>query len=160
MAIQKNADNYDAASGGKWDLRSLKLHMISQYVEREGARQPAPAPVLLLLLLRPPPTTATAAAAATPPPPDQLTPPPRYGVDAVDNLFWNIQMIILRSLFAVQPVMINDKHCFELYGYVEREMRCCCCCYYSCCAAGRLRARHHDCTACTTTTTFSNPLTN
>ena len=26
-------------------------------------------------------------------------------------------MIIVRSLFAVQPVMIHDKHCFELYGY-------------------------------------------
>ena len=26
-------------------------------------------------------------------------------------------MIILRSLLAVQQVMINDKHCFELYGY-------------------------------------------
>ena len=28
-----------------------------------------------------------------------------------------IQMIILRSLLAVQQVMISDKHCFELYGY-------------------------------------------
>ena len=26
-------------------------------------------------------------------------------------------MIILRSLLAVQQVMISDKHCFELYGY-------------------------------------------
>jgi tubulin polyglutamylase TTLL9 len=26
-------------------------------------------------------------------------------------------MIILRALLAVQHVMINDKHCFELYGY-------------------------------------------
>ena len=26
-------------------------------------------------------------------------------------------MIILRSLLAVQPVMINDRHCYELYGY-------------------------------------------
>jgi tubulin polyglutamylase TTLL9 len=41
----------------------------------------------------------------------------RYGVERVDALFWEIQMIILRSLLAVQHVMINDKHCFELYGY-------------------------------------------
>ena len=70
VAIQKTADNYDARSGGKWDLRSLKLHMTG-----------------------------------------------RWGVEAVDRCFWNIQMIIVRSLFAVQPVMIHDKHCFELYGY-------------------------------------------
>jgi len=41
----------------------------------------------------------------------------RYGVERVDALFWEIQMIILRSLLAVQHVMIADKHCFELYGY-------------------------------------------
>ena len=26
-------------------------------------------------------------------------------------------MLVIRSLICVQPVMINDKHCFELYGY-------------------------------------------
>lgn len=26
------------------------------------------------------------------------------------------QNLIIRSLLAVQPAMINDKHCFELYG--------------------------------------------
>ena len=26
-------------------------------------------------------------------------------------------MICVRSLLAVQKIMINDKHCFELYGY-------------------------------------------
>jgi tubulin polyglutamylase TTLL9 len=41
----------------------------------------------------------------------------RYGVERVDALFWEMQMIILRALLAVQHVMINDKHCFELYGY-------------------------------------------
>lgn len=41
----------------------------------------------------------------------------RYGADRVDGLFWEIQLIILRSLLAVQPVMISDRHCFELYGY-------------------------------------------
>eukprot|EP01042_Synura_sphagnicola_P001347 gene1347-1530_t len=41
----------------------------------------------------------------------------RYGIEKVDALFWDMQMIILRALLAVQPVMINDRHCFELYGY-------------------------------------------
>ena len=41
----------------------------------------------------------------------------RYGIERVDQLFWDIQMIIVRSLVAVKEVMINDKHCFELYGY-------------------------------------------
>eukprot|EP01039_Chlorochromonas_danica_P003550 gene3550-3887_t len=41
----------------------------------------------------------------------------KYGMERIDALFWEIQMIILRSLLAVQPIMISDKHCFELYGY-------------------------------------------
>ena len=31
VAIQKTADNYDERLGGKWDLRSLKLFLISKY---------------------------------------------------------------------------------------------------------------------------------
>jgi tubulin polyglutamylase TTLL9 len=41
----------------------------------------------------------------------------RYGMDRVDALFWEIQMIMVRTLIAVQPIMINDRHCFELYGF-------------------------------------------
>ena len=40
-----------------------------------------------------------------------------YGRERVDKLFHDIHMLILRSLFAVQQVIIADKHCFELYGY-------------------------------------------
>ncbi|KAH8062845.1 hypothetical protein JL720_13216 [Aureococcus anophagefferens] len=40
-----------------------------------------------------------------------------YGREKVDALFRDIHMLILRSLFAVQQVIIADKHCFELYGY-------------------------------------------
>lgn len=40
----------------------------------------------------------------------------KYGTERVDALFWEIQMIILRSLLAVQAVMIQDVHCYELYG--------------------------------------------
>lgn len=42
----------------------------------------------------------------------------KYGVDRIDSLFWEIHMIMLRSLLAVQPAMISDRHCFELYGMI------------------------------------------
>lgn len=41
----------------------------------------------------------------------------RYGVERTDALFWEMQLIMLRALLAVQHVMISDRHCFELYGY-------------------------------------------
>merc|ERR1712093_942816 len=37
--------------------------------------------------------------------------------DKVNGLFVGIQDVVLYSLLAVQKVMIQDKHCFELYGY-------------------------------------------
>jgi len=37
--------------------------------------------------------------------------------DKVDECFRLIDEIFIRSLLSVQKVMINDKHCFELYGY-------------------------------------------
>jgi tubulin polyglutamylase TTLL9 len=41
----------------------------------------------------------------------------KHGVAAVDTCFTDMQELILRSLLAVQRVMIQDKHCFEMYGY-------------------------------------------
>ena len=41
----------------------------------------------------------------------------RHGEEVVGELFNNIRMLIIRSLLAVQNVIIHDKHCFELYGY-------------------------------------------
>ena len=41
----------------------------------------------------------------------------RYGPAMVDKLYYDIQMVVMRSLFSVQNVMMNDKHCFELYGF-------------------------------------------
>eukprot|EP00958_Prasinococcus_capsulatus_P010054 scaffold978_cov392-Prasinococcus_capsulatus_cf.AAC.17 len=41
----------------------------------------------------------------------------KHGCDAIDKLFHEIEMVIIRSLQSVQNVIINDKHCFELYGY-------------------------------------------
>ncbi|KAJ8523858.1 hypothetical protein ON010_g17260 [Phytophthora cinnamomi] len=41
----------------------------------------------------------------------------KHGQEAVDRLFHSIQSLITRSLLAVQPTIIQDRHCFELYGY-------------------------------------------
>lgn len=35
----------------------------------------------------------------------------------VETLFQEMDNIFVRSLQSVQKVIINDKHCFELYGY-------------------------------------------
>jgi len=70
VAIQKTAENYDARSGGKKDLRSVKLLLAAE-----------------------------------------------HGMAAVDRVFLAIERVVVRSLIAVQHVMIADKHCFELYGY-------------------------------------------
>lgn len=39
------------------------------------------------------------------------------GQEATQKLFDTIHFIMVHSLKAVQHVMINDKHCFECYGY-------------------------------------------
>jgi len=70
VAIQKTAPGYDKEAGCKWQLRSLKLYITSN-----------------------------------------------YGREVANELLYSIQMMIIRTLMAVQKVMINDKHCFELYGY-------------------------------------------
>lgn len=41
----------------------------------------------------------------------------REGPEKVHKLFESMQEVILFSLLAVQKVIIQDKHCFELYGY-------------------------------------------
>eukprot|EP01047_Picozoa_sp_COSAG01_P071932 COSAG01_NODE_11302_length_1963_cov_2.207618_1_plen_448_part_00 len=41
----------------------------------------------------------------------------RHGMAAAHAAFDEIEMVMIRSLLAVQKIMINDKHCFELYGY-------------------------------------------
>lgn len=66
---QENAE-YNADTGGKWDLRNLKLYLMA-----------------------------------------------RHGREAADRAVTGLQEIIILSLLGVQKVMINDKHCFELYGY-------------------------------------------
>lgn len=41
----------------------------------------------------------------------------KNGRDKVDRLFRDIQLMIVRSLLAVQQAIIHDKHSFEMYGY-------------------------------------------
>lgn len=41
----------------------------------------------------------------------------KIGKEETEMLFSDIQSVILKSLFSVENVMIQDKHCFELYGY-------------------------------------------
>ncbi|XP_033101541.1 probable tubulin polyglutamylase TTLL9 isoform X2 [Anneissia japonica] len=41
----------------------------------------------------------------------------RYGIETVEKTFQLMNDIFIYSLQSVKKVMINDKHCFELYGY-------------------------------------------
>eukprot|EP00906_Rhabdomonas_costata_P035348 RCo049660 len=41
----------------------------------------------------------------------------KVGEQEANQLFADIQGVMLRALLAVQKLMISDKHCFELYGY-------------------------------------------
>lgn len=41
----------------------------------------------------------------------------RHGTDVAAKCFADMDNIFIRSLQSVQKVIINDKHCFELYGY-------------------------------------------
>lgn len=35
----------------------------------------------------------------------------------MEQLFREMDEIFIKSLQSVQKIMINDKHCFEMYGY-------------------------------------------
>lgn len=70
VAVQKTCEEYNKTTGGKWDLRRLKIFLYSKY-EKE----------------------------------------------TVDCLFDRIEDIIIRSIKSVRKVIVNDRHCFELYGY-------------------------------------------
>lgn len=41
----------------------------------------------------------------------------KHGREMVENLFRRMDNVFVRSLQSVQKIVINDKHCFELYGY-------------------------------------------
>ncbi|XP_061832362.1 probable tubulin polyglutamylase TTLL9 isoform X2 [Nerophis lumbriciformis] len=41
----------------------------------------------------------------------------KHGIQVVETLFTEMDNIFISSLQSVQKIIINDKHCFELYGY-------------------------------------------
>ncbi|XP_075427853.1 putative tubulin polyglutamylase TTLL9 isoform X2 [Ascaphus truei] len=41
----------------------------------------------------------------------------KHGPEPVEVLFQNMDNIFIKTLQSVQKIIINDKHCFELYGY-------------------------------------------
>ena len=50
----------------------------------------------------------------------------RHGMSAANKMTWEMQMVMVRTLIACAPVMINDKHCFELYGFdvmIDSDLR-------------------------------------
>jgi tubulin polyglutamylase TTLL1 len=49
-----------------------------------------------------------------------------YGLEASNRLFQCMDQLIINSLKAVQNVMINDRHCFECYGYdvlIDKDLK-------------------------------------
>jgi hypothetical protein len=48
-----------------------------------------------------------------------------FGAATTMKLFHDIQMVVVKSLLAVHHAVVQDKHCFELYGYdvmVDEEL--------------------------------------
>jgi tubulin polyglutamylase TTLL9 len=41
----------------------------------------------------------------------------RFGDEAVEECFFNIQELVIKTLIATSKLMLNDKRCFELYGF-------------------------------------------
>lgn len=41
----------------------------------------------------------------------------KFGEKKCNQMFEHMQKVIIQSLLSVQHLIINDKHCFELYGY-------------------------------------------
>lgn len=41
----------------------------------------------------------------------------KFGVEKVESLFSKIKNIIIKSITSVSKIIVNDKHCFEIYGY-------------------------------------------
>ena len=41
----------------------------------------------------------------------------KYGHQATDKMFADVEELVINTLLSVQKVMISDKHCFEMYGY-------------------------------------------
>lgn len=50
----------------------------------------------------------------------------QIGWERTNRVFEDIQSVVIRSLLAVQQVVTQDKHCFEIYGYdilLDRQLK-------------------------------------
>jgi len=116
VAVQKTSSEYNADFGGKWELGRLKAYMTSKHgaaavdkmfadLQGEWGVGEGGEAVLMLTAHWSP---AWRVSLPAPPPCHSRHPPPSRPHTAD---------VILYSLFTVQKVLINDPHCFELYGY-------------------------------------------
>eukprot|EP00964_Phaeocystis_antarctica_P151439 scaffold119047_cov24-Phaeocystis_antarctica.AAC.1 len=101
-SVQKTAPGFDKAAGCKWGLRNLKLYLIGKYGaartdqlfrEIEEVTNPSPSP------------------SPSPNPSPSPSPYPNPNPDP--------HQVVIYSLLSVQKVMINDKHCFEMYDHLS-----------------------------------------
>lgn len=108
VAIQKNAPDYDPDKGCKWSTQQLRKYLAAKHgVEavrhsrgctRHLSSHLIPSFEILnmdvLYIIK-------------------------YNTSLlqVKNAFKGIDNIIIKSLQSVQKIIINDKHCFEMYGY-------------------------------------------
>lgn len=107
VAIQKHAPGFDKAKGMKWPIRSLRLFMQT----RHGglcANIPSALPPCFAMLLQHRRRMHGLHMHT------MKHTHEHAGADANNELFGAIQALIVRTLLAVQPAMINDKHCFEV----------------------------------------------
>lgn len=101
VAIQKHNEDYNNKHGGKWHVQNLRL-----YVESTFGIEPA--------------NRLFSAIDQVPVSPSSLQSSP------LPSPLLAVEQLIIHSLKAVQNVMINDRHCFECYGYdvlIDRYFR-------------------------------------
>jgi tubulin polyglutamylase TTLL9 len=89
-AVQKQAPGYDPDKGAKWGMRNLREFLTAKYgLTMVNSRIFADVSTRRVMQLR----------------------------FKVENMLRLMDEIFIKSLQSVQKIIINDKHCFELYGY-------------------------------------------
>jgi tubulin polyglutamylase TTLL1 len=87
-------DEYNSSHGGKWHVKNLRLFIESTFGLEASNRLLCAYYTALLLNSN-----------------------DGFIFNPINRLFRDMDLLIIHSLKAVQGVMINDKHCFECYGY-------------------------------------------
>jgi tubulin polyglutamylase TTLL9 len=41
----------------------------------------------------------------------------KFGLEPIEECFYNIQELVIKALIATSKIMMNDRRCFELYGF-------------------------------------------